>query len=448
MHEIWNGELYQITIAEFDEVFRINYEHCLPPDQTIDRALSKPGIEFLQQRSQCEFVSWAKTGSPVDIDLALLKTKPQVIIQKQPIMYERIVSVDEIKEGDHLIESTPFYWFHYMVTEKHSERFSIIYQLRTRIKEIEYAINPKQQKLYRIIYPDSLPAEVAIKNARTRLHDQRDLSRFSVHGRLNFVRWAKTGSTDGIEVQFLFNNSKPTSKSTVVSFAQLEPGDYLVHKEGGSTSVYHHCLVKEVVSPTRCRVYEVWEKSFRVQLLDLEFSTDGHKYFRINYNNGACILTSQTLEMACDMVKSRAKKMRNRRRFVQYVKTLDDSEISVDDLQDDRLLLPRKRVHSVEELKLGDHLEHVGDYSKYVPVVDYQHHMIVSKFENGRYVITERSTKFSSSDIEDREISGGELDKKEVCRILYPETIDPEIGLQSIQEQKEKVFCIITLKLQ
>ena len=93
------------------------------------------------------------------------------------------------------------------------------------------------------------------------------------HARMWFVRWAKTSSEDGIEVDFLLNNAMPASKSRICTFAQLNPGDYLVEEEDKATP-WHHYLVTEVTSHSTCSAIESW--NWKVKDRNLTFNESTH----------------------------------------------------------------------------------------------------------------------------------------------------------------------------
>ena len=172
----------------------------------------------------------------------LTQRRSQQIAQLCPLFYEKIHSAGDTEVGDHIIQSHLPYWFHCMVTEREVNpvdptQFRAIYQFRTFVEEKEISLDPSTGKLYRIKYLESLPTDIAIENARSRL-GERSLSPMA---RMKFVRWEKTGSEEGIEVDFLRNEALPVSKSRVWSFGQLNRGDYLV--EVANKTRTHHYLV-------------------------------------------------------------------------------------------------------------------------------------------------------------------------------------------------------------
>ena len=187
-----------LSFVEATEVYRINYQQSLPVVEVFQRAMSDKGVEVLREcRSELsKFVSWAKTGRKEVVDVTQLKSQ---IAQLCPFQREKILSLNQIKVGDHLIRSYLTHWWHFMVTEVHPSdyfKFKTIYCNNNHISETEEALDPSKNDIYRIIYPESLPIATAIERARSKLGTYD----FSPHARMCFVRWAKTGSEDGIEV--------------------------------------------------------------------------------------------------------------------------------------------------------------------------------------------------------------------------------------------------------
>ena len=88
---------------------------------------------------------------------------------------------------------------------------------------------------------------------------------------------------------------------------------------------------------------------------------ESHEFYRINYNHGTCFTTEETVQNAESSIgSSTMDKMWsdiNHQKFVNFVKTGESEVIEVSQLNDDRLLLPRKRAESALELRPGDHLE-------------------------------------------------------------------------------------------
>ena len=241
-----------------------------------------------------------------------------------------------------------------MVTEalpSDSFKFKTIYCYRNHISETEETLDPSKHDIYRIIYPESLPVATALERARSKLGTHH----MSALGHMWFVRWVKTGSDDGIEVDFLLNNAMPASKSYICTFAQLNPGDYLVEQEDKATP-WHHYLVTKVTSHTSCSALESW--NWTVKERNLIFN-ESNTYYCLNYNDGACISPRQVIADAQKLVGvhtiTPAQYKYKRKKLVNYLKTHNDAEVNVDSLQNDCVLLHRQRIESALDLRPGDH---------------------------------------------------------------------------------------------
>ena len=425
----------KLDIEEDNGVYRINYKQTLPVDDAFRRAMSDRGFEVLREcRSELsKFVTWAKTGRKEVIDVLKLKSQ---IAQLCPFQREKIRSVYQIQVGDHLIRSYPTHWWHFMVTEVHpsqSFKFKTIYCYRNRVSETEETLDPSKNDIYRIIYPESLPVATALERARSKVSTYH----FSPLGRMWFVRWAKTGSGDGIEVDFLLNNAMPASKSRICTFAQLNPGDYLVEEEDKMTP-WHHYLVTEVTSHSTCLAIESW--NWKVIARELTFN-EKSKYYRLNYNDGTCISPKQAIANAQDLLGKRAgiQTQNKRQKLVNYLKTGNDTDVTIDSLQDDRTLLRRERVKSALELWPGDHIERPIATS--LSDEAYHHMMVIEQPTHDQKCTVIHFTSDLSNlkagriaDVKEEEVDIFEKGGN-VFRIIYPERCAPDQGIEQLREK-------------
>ena len=417
----------RIRISDYSDIYRINYKCSLPGDAVVKRVLCNQARKVFHDLStpeeQCKLVTWAKVGKHKYF--AQLPHN-NVIVQKWPFSYERIVSIADISAGDHLFEPTLLYWFHYLVTEKKSDtQLSVIYQLRTQVKEDIHNIDIRNRVIYKVIYPECFPADIAIQRARKFLSSRQ---KCDPEGRMKFVSRAKTGSEDGVFVDVLLNYNLPTSKSQIYSFAQLNPGDYVVYKE---RSRWHHCLVHSVTSPSSCHIYELWNSN--VTEKDLNWKDDV-VYYRVNYNSCACLKVEQSLTLAADAVKKH--RGLNRQTFVHFTKTLDKTQISIDPLVDDKLLLRRERVNSIDDLYVGDHIEWPARFSRSA-----RHHMFVSERNETTCSVIHRFTKnfvdpnsTTEDNIMDIADSLKHFEAGNVFRIIYTEHLPADTGCVKLKE--------------
>ena len=412
-----------LSVDKDTDVYRINYPQSLPVVEVVQRAMSDKGSEVLREcRSELsKFVSWAKTGRKEIINVTQLRSQ---IAQVCPFQHEKILSVNQIKVGDHLIKSCGIpkfhtHWWHFMVTEvSHPPNpFKIIHCTNSRISETEETLDPSKNDIYRIIYPESLCVNEALKRARSKLGTYD----FSPHARMWFVRWAKTGSEDGIEVEFLLNNAIPASKSRISTFAQINPGDYLVEEEDKVTP-WHHYLVTEVTSPLSCSAIESW--NCKVTARKLTFNKES-TYYRLNYNDGACISSWKAIADARQLLGEYFFTQNKRQNLVNSLKTGNAMDIKIDSLQDDCTLLRRERVKSASELRPGDHIERSTPFIS----ARYHHMMVTEQPHHDRKCTVIHLT---SDVIEEEEV---DIFKEgdNVFRLKYPERCDPEQGIEYLR---------------
>jgi hypothetical protein len=427
-------EVYGNLMVSESEVYRVNYSQHLPPEEVLARAESAEGQRMLQSclHDSSLFVSWAITGKASSAKAEEL-IKKQELKMVRPVCYKRITSetCNEIQPGDHLFVHYPArYRWHFMVTEVCAEPnvYKTVYFLRASVKETIETVDPSRLNLYKIIYAEEFIPEVAIKRARSRVGD----FKMDLWKRMEFVRWAKTGSDEGVEVDFMINISAPTSKSSIACFQQLNPGDYLIIEEGKMIP-HHHCLVMDVCSPTACIVMEVWNRKVRQSRFDLNSSK--HTYYRLNYNTNiaVCKPAKESVTLARELLKgSSFPSTYSRQTFINFLKTGNDSQsISIDSLQDDRILLPRETVESAMQLKRGDHIERplkvIGT------VASYFHHMIVLQSIDDKrceVVHCSKGRGIMGSSIRRETVDIFETGK--VSRVKYTERIDPEEGIAQL----------------
>ena len=257
-----------------------------------------------------------------------------------------------------------------------------------------------------------------------------------------FIRWAKTGSDEGIEVDFLFNNAMPASKSRICAFTQLNPGDYLVEEEDKFTP-WHHYLVTEVESPACCSAIGNWNS--RVTTSKLTFNKNS-TYYRLNYNDGACISPSQAISKAQELAGKHFFIQHSRRKFVNYIKTGNDTAIEINGLQDDRILLRRERVESTLQLQPGDHIERPVAYTLRAA---YHHMMVVeTPTDERKCKVIHFTGSWSEVCAFEQEIDIAEQGDN-FFRIKYPERLQPERGIEYLRECVKvilKLLCICNRK--
>ena len=437
-----------IDLTEYSKKYRVNYSHSLPSHEINVRAESQIGKDLLQRctTNDCsQFIYWTKTGQLIETltqNVFLQKSRRLTIIR--PISYDKVLSPDEIRVGDHLFwnKNMKSYRYHVMVTECNVDgnqlKFKLIYCSKSRFKEKVKTFGSNMgEDTYRINYLEALPADLAIMRARSQLKELN----FKPLARLWFVRWAKTGSDEGLEVGFLKNNTRPVTKSRILSFSQLNRGDYLV--EEPKMNFYHHYIVLSVESPTQCIVVESWQHSIRRKVLMCDQIHDPlHRpwFYRINYEKGVCISPKVSVKKAKNLINTKhSNPFSNcfRENFVHYLKTDEAASIDTDELLDDRILLQRERVTSAMELMCGDHIERPLSLAPSRA----QHHMLVVQpvddehCEVIHFKVHKNATKvlkFKKGDVT-REVVNI-FDQGHVSRIRYPERINPLSGMKKLSD--------------
>ena len=348
-----------LNLLNYNEVYRVNYPQSLPIEEILRRCRSPEAEQMLAEEGfdASKFVSWAKIGKQLSINATKLIGKEQ-LAQIRPSEYEKILLPDDIEVGDHLFMPNLAYRWHFLVTERiqHDKQgppvFSTIYCLRGSIKESPEKIDPSRDDVFKILYPEEFPPSLAISRARSLLGE----INLSPTARMWFVRWAKTGSDEGLEIDFLKRKTLPVAKSRIVCFTQLDPGDYLV-QDKGKLSVRRHYLVASIESATTCTVISAWKGRVQESQLTLDNST----YHRIIHEEGVCLPPEKSILRARQAMTTIFGPKLFRRKFVNYMKTTDSVDVEVESLPEDRLLLQRERVEvggfGSVDLRPGDHLE-------------------------------------------------------------------------------------------
>ena len=444
-HQSFEREMIDLT--KYTEKYRVNYSYSLPSVEVKLRAESQVGQDLLQQcpKDSSGFISWAKTGKERELSAEVLLQNSKRICVIRPISYDKILFPDEIQVGDHLFwdkDKVKSYRKHIMVTkcgvEEDPTKFMMIYCSKTRFKEkVKIFTKSMGEDTYRVNYPEALPTDLALKRARSQLGEHN----FKPLARMWFVRWAKTGSDEGIEVSFLKNNTRPVTKSRISCFTQLNPGDYIVAEP--KMNFYHHYIVLSIESPTQCTVVESWHKTVQRKVLNFEKISDPSQrpwYYRVNYEKGVCISPEDSIKEAMDLINTvHLHPLSNclRESFVHYLKTCEAVEIDTDELLDDRILLQRERITSAMELKRGDHIErplalapsHAQHHMLVVDPIDDEHCEVIH-FKVHRN--TNKVLKFKKGDVVCEIVNI--FDQGQVSRIRYPERINPLEGMKTLNE--------------
>ena len=450
----------EIDLADhntYPEVYRVNYNQQLPSNDVINRAHSSAGKSILQSESNSHgFVSWAKTGRQMIVDEQDLLEKRQIEIS-HPTKYKKILSPDEFEVGQHIFLRWQYlkpYRDHLLITEcnvdeNNPRKFRVMSCCRKAIKETVMELDPGRvgEDIYQVIYQDELPPDKAVERARSLLGQYK----FRLDSRMWFVPWAKTGSDDGIEVDFLRNLTMPASKSRIACFTQLKPGDYLVEEKNHYFGVYHHYLVESVESPEKCTVFESWRGILtrkQLTLTNVSHSEEHPWFYRINYESGICILPEESIAKAQSLSNDQKwpfppTSEYARRSCIHYLKTTECVDINVNKLIADRTLLEREVIKSAFELKCGDHIERPMSFASSFA----QHHMLVVEPVDEKhckvihYQVNPTLVKTRKGKVVEEIIN---IFDQEVCyRVCYSERIDPELGMDKLRKICGKVYILL-----
>jgi len=418
-------------------VFRVNYEQSVPAKQTKKRARNVKGNHILSEKGQEYFATWAKTGKPMAVSMSQLRMKKAQLRHIRPLYRERVTSPDEIRIGDHLIQRRdPTHWLHFLVAakdENYPSKVICIFCYNTRVRELDFILDVQKSDVYRIQYPESFAPEEAIRRARSRVGEWK----FSQNARMWFVRWAKTGSHEGLEVNLLFNRSLPITKSKIQSFAQLNVGDAIVKKEKWSFA--HYYLVTKLSSPYECEAIEGY---YGVHKTTVKFNPQNEDqiFYRLNYHPGACFRPEDSVKMASHLVEGYSLVDHFNRvtsqRFINYVKTGETTPVDSDQLKNDRLGCIRAvKVSSTLELLPGDHIVRLTDKTFQLLFKGSFHHMMVAEKpgEDGSCSVLHFRKKGDILPTISHTMEEIFKNGNKVYRICYPERIDPSVSLQFLQ---------------
>ena len=448
----FNG-LEVLDLTADKEIYRVNYNESLPSVEVIKRAQSYAGKNILEKLKETSnygpFVTWAKTGREMEVPIQELIKKEQ-IETAHPLEYKKVLTPNELQVGQHIFIPGTVRRQHYLISECNIDKtcptkFKVIYHSNMvgSIKEeiMDLPFDSVGYGIYQVLYQDELPLDITLKRAKSCI-GQRKLNVFQNW----FVPWTKTGTENGIEVDLLRNLTKPVTKSRITCFTQLNKGDYLVMEEYRSTGyigAYHHYLVESVESSEKCTVIESWRGWITRKKLCLNPKSKESKhpwYYRINYEEQICISAQESLNKAEDIIRKQSfpylpNSEYGRRRFVHYLKTGELAKISIHGLLDDRTLLRREIVTSAMELKRGDHIERPLSLAPSYA----QHHMMVVEPIDDKYC---KVIHYKVHPTPGQLMKKGEIVEEKVnifeqntcVRICYSERIDPEIGMDNLNQ--------------
>ena len=191
----------------------------------------------------------------------------------------------------------------------------------------------------------------------------------------------------------------------------------------------------EVTSPFSCSAIESWY--WKVTTRELTFN-EKSTYYCLNYNDGACIFPEQVIIHAQKLVGKRIFTLEQhkyeRQKLVNYLKTRNDTEVKINALQNDRILLHRERVESALDLRPGDHIERPTSFVK----VLYHHMMVIEKPSNDSKckVIHFGEPSSLKLSVQEEEVDIFKEGENVFC-IKYPERCEPDQGIELLRRLVE-----------
>ena len=350
-----------IDLTTYVEVYRIDYDECLPAEEALKRASSTIGKIVLQNDHNC-YVTWAKTGRKITTPISDF-LKHMAATEKRNVNYVKVVSFDEFNPGDHILEyiHDKKRRRHFMITERESRQSCKIICCRHTLVQEESKTFIEGQEFYKIIYADefaSTSKHLYIDRARSYLSKQLH----NPWAPMLLITWAKTGERQNFDLN---PPLYPSSKNEIKSFKQLVPGDYLVKmSQSWWRETYFHYLIVSINSPMQCTAVECSQRG-RVSKVELALSEqDKCQYFRINYEPGACLPNEDSVMNALSYACHKTQLDRiNYQNFVHYIKTeqnltetIDVSQISSNSSPSKYLGMPSFIREANDQLIAGDHI--------------------------------------------------------------------------------------------
>ena len=293
----------RINLHDYNDVYRVNYRQTLPIEEVFKRCSSSKGKQMLIEGGidgASRFISWAKVGWELSLTAAkVLQT--QQIAEVRPWLYEKVMNVNSISVRDHLFIPYPAYRWHFLVSKKIqnssdcTKLFKLTYFLSGSVKESDEVLDPHKNDIFKVVYPEEYSPSLAVKRAKL-LVGKVSLNPMA---RMWFVRWVKTGSDEGLDIDFLKRHSLPGSKSRIACFTQLDPGDYLV-VDKGHFSPHRHFLVTSILSPNECFVIGSWSG----KVTESKVCLDEGIPHKIVYEENSCLSSAQSIQRARNAILS------------------------------------------------------------------------------------------------------------------------------------------------
>ena len=195
--------------------------------------------------------------------------------------------------------------------------------------------------------------------------------------------WLKAITEESLEV-----NSQPISKSKILSFKQLTPGDYLLVKP--LTGYSRHYLISSVRSPLVCTAIEYNNEIVTSKELTLSQQDKFPLYYLINYEPQVCIHKASVVRECQRLINNALGDHIDSQNFAHYLKTKIKLETDVDNLpiscenqpSDSLTRMPQfiEVVNSLDTLACSDHIIFRSSKPPFHPI--YQSGLVLSKSQN------------------------------------------------------------------
>ena len=333
------GLMGVLDLTLLPEVYCVEYSTSLPSNETLLRARSKQGEKILMKSPNeysC-FINWVKTGQ-------IKLISPPVGIK----CYEKVTCCSQIQKGDHLMqlkhpERYPHGLRHLLITEcaDDSSKHKVLFCKQNYLCEQEKKSNGELY-IIKCESDEGLVPDAVVERGRKQIGQK-----YNPWDRMLFVAQAKSHQTEETSVSCskhtFFSQQpcvSPSSKSRIMCFKQVSPGDYIIKEptifNKKVDSCHHYLVVAIHGSPTHCKAIESNSGKVIKSHCIIETDTEGadYIYYRINYKPGTCIPAEKSIEAAKEMVDKQSHIGSSR--FVHFLKTRNMMQVTLSKLQDER----------------------------------------------------------------------------------------------------------------
>ena len=339
------------------EFFLVNYSGALPSESVLLRAIGSSGIQMLEkfQHDSHKFVTWAKTGKQMSVDLTVTTEESDIA------GYTKIFPSDmntSIQVGDHLLVKTSDFPFRSTLVVSCLDSGGLVIMPDLLSDELHGVldVDVNIEEIYRINYSQTLSPVDVIKraNCETGIEVLKQC-RTEAH---KFVSWAKCGKKIEFDIDMLILQVRdicPYECEIIHSVHDIHPGDHLIRSY--LQEKYRSNFIVTDCSQASHNIFKaVWchkictfkEEGFSIDL-------DKETIFRIIYPE--CYSDKETIVRARSLVGNTNVPWKYRRLwFARWAKTGSNGEIEVNFLTKRGLPHSKSRIHKITQLDRGDYL--------------------------------------------------------------------------------------------